>query len=827
MRKRISSVILTLALSISVFTPAVNTQAAMGINNEFEVSLMAALDIVPGYPNNYKADAAVSQNDFIEYAFAAVGSEIADPQSYAASYGWGDGTGQITVSQATEVILKAVGYDYFMKASGSDAYSYAKTIGLFSKISNAGASTGVTAETAALLLYNALQLDTVEYTNREYSFGDETIMEDKLGVYKETGIVTANGTTGLSGYDAVSDTQVRIDDTVYNVGNTSSALLLGTYVKFYYLDDDNSGEYVIKWIEADSNKNSKAVIYGCDITDIENNSVSYNSNKGSEKTAKIDSKADIIYNGKLNEDLSIEMMSSLTSVTTLIDNDNSGRYNVVIINDYTYYLVEGFTASTLIVNDYCAKTTLDVDEGNYHSFAIYKNGVPATVSDITAGQVLAVAMSGDGEAVSIEILTGSVTGEITSYSSDSVVIGGQEYDISPAYTGDQLKNGRNGTFYFDKLGKIVRCQTMKGQNSKYGYIMKFFSDGDGESDFTARILTAEGSVQEFKVRDTLSFNGSKKTSKDAYYLLDAGNNCEQLITYSVNSDNIITEMKQADEKYIGIDEAEIDMFTMNFKGAGRYRKNNMSFNSKYLVDSTTPIFLVPYSRDKEDYSVKNSTYLTNNWTYDISVYDIDDYMYASAIVLRENIIEPENLRTKRGMIITKVTHSVNDEGETGVLVEGYLQGSKTSYFLAEENMFDNRGKIMVKNLVEGDVIQFGVNTDNEINAVQLLYRASTNNLSIADGTTSPNSYWEGTSEVFPDLWVSAGTVTDRNSEIILVDSDGDETKVSKNPHKLGNTGVYKYENGKISVSNKNDIAIGDNVYVHEYQGNVQEVIIVR
>ncbi len=827
MRNKLSSIILTLALLISVFTPVNNAQAALGINHELEVSLMAALGIVPGYPDTYKADAPVSQTDFIKYAFAAVGSDVADAQAYAASYGWAGGTAQITVAQAAEVILKAVGYEFFVNAQGGDAYTYAKTIGLFDGVGNAGASTPVTSETASLMLYNALMLDTVEYTNREYSFGTETIMEDKLNVYKATGIVTANGTTGLSGYASVSDMQVRIGDTVYAVGNTSSALLLGTYVKFYYMDDKDTGENIIKWIETDTDKTDKAIIYGCDITEINGNNVEYNSNKGSVKTAKIEADADIIYNGKLNEDLSIDVMRSLTSETTLIDNDGSGRYNVVIINDYTYYLVEGFTASTLVVNDYCAKTALDVDEGNYDSFAIYKNGIPATVSDIAVGQVLAVTLSEDGQAVSIEILSGSVSGEITSYSTDSVTIGGEVYDISPAYAGDQLKGGRAGTFHFDKLGKIVRCQTMKAQNSKYGYIMKFFSDGDGESDFTARILTAEGSVVDFKVRDSLTFNDFKKSSKDAYYLLDAGNNCEQLITYAVDANNVITKIEQADEKYIGIDEAEVDEFTMNFKGAGKYRKNNMSFNSKYLVDSTTPIFLVPYSHDKEDYSVKNSTYLTNNWTYDISVYDIDDYMYASAIVLRENLIEPENLRTKRGMIVTKVTQSINDEDEVGVLVEGYMQSSKTSYFLAEENMYDNRGKILIKNLEAGDVIQFGVNTDNEINAVQLLYRASTNKLSIADGTTTPDSYWEGGSAVFPDLWVSKGVVTDRNSEVILVDADSDETKVSKDPHKLGSVTVYLYEGDKISVSNKNEIAIGDNVYVHEYQGNVQEIIIIR
>ena len=64
-------------------------------------------------------------------------------------------------------------------------------------------------------------------------------------------------------------------------------------------------------------------------------------------------------------------------------------------------------------------------------------------------------------------------------------------------------------------------------------------------------------------------------------------------------------------------------------------------------------------------------------------------------------------------------------------------------------------------------------------------------------------------------------------EVILVDDDGDDTRISKNPHKLGTASVYIYEHEKITVSNKNEISVGDTVYVHEYQGNVRDVLIVR
>lgn len=825
MKKRLLSIITALTLIAGMFIPMSGVQAATGISHELEVSLMAALGIVPGYPDSYTPDATIKQSEFIKYAYRAVGSEVGDPSPYIAEYGWGDGSADITVGQASQVIIKASGYSPFLYSYGNDSYKMAQSIGIMAGASKA-ADAALTVETAAVMLYNTLNLDSVYYENNSYKRSDKTIMEDKLNVYMERGIVTANGETSLSGYSKVSAGNVKIGDETYSVGNTYASNLIGCYVKFYYCDDKASGNKILKWIDTDSTSDM-LVIYGCDISSISGNSVTYTSTSGGEKTARIDANADIIYNGRLENDLSIEAMSSLTSKSMLIDNNGSGRYNVVIINDYDYYMVDSYTASTYTVNDYSSKQSVSLNPDELESVHIYKDNMETTLDQIAAGQVLAVTQSDDGAIVSVTIVTGSVEGEITSISSDSMVVGGETYDISPAYAGDQLKLGRAGVFYFDMLGKVVRCASTKSATSQYGYLLKYFTDGDREGNYTARILTAEGSMQDFVVNSTVNFNGSKKSTWEVYNLIDAGNNCEQLITYTVNSNNEIVNIKTADEKYIGVDESQIDTFSLHYKGTGRYRKNNMCFNSKYLIDSTTPIFLIPYSGDRDEYSVQDASYLTNNYTYNISVYDIDDYMYASAIVLHENIIEPENLRSKRSMIITNVVEAVDSDGDIGVQLEGYQQGSKVSYFLYNEDMYDNRGNVMVRNLKEGDVVQVGLNTKNNINAVQLLFRSNTKTLSIANGTTTPNSYWEGGTAVFPDLWVSVGQVVDRNNDVLLVDDDGDDSVVSKDPHKLGNVTTYLYESGKISVSNKNEISIGDTVYVHEYQGNLQEVIIIR
>lgn len=824
MKKKILGLVLTLSMLITLLVPVTGAQAALGIKHETEVSLMAALGIVPGYPYNYKPDQTVTCAEFVKYAFAAVDTDIGNSEEYARSIGL-DPAAPIKYVEAENIVLLATNYVNMM--GGTDTHTYSMSLGLLSGCSNSAADAQVTLESAAMMLYNAINLKSVELDNRTYKKTSLTIMEDILDVYKEYGIVTANNVTALSGYGTTSKTNVRIGSVIYNVGSTTASAMIGKSVKFYYKDDKDQGELVLKWIEEDNSRNKTAVIYGCDITDITANGIVYDSNKGTNKTANVARDAQIVYNGKLSNNVTLDAARSLNCEVTLIANDNSSSYNIVIIKDYTYYLVEAVTASSLTVNDYQSKETLDIDEQNYSSFAVYKNGMPASVSDIKTGQVLAVVKSEDGKDVTIDILEGSVTGEISVYGTSSLTIGGKQYDISPAYAGDQLKIGRSGTFYFDKLGKIVRCVSAKGQNSKYGYLMKYYPKDDGGEDYLARVLTAEGTVNDFVVNNSVTFNGSRKSAEAVYDLIDARNGCEQLINYKLSSENTISTIDTADEKYLGVDEQNLDKFTIHFKGGGKYRKSNMCFNTKYMIDSTTPIFFIPYDGDKDDYTIKDASYLTNNWTYDIAVYDIDDYMYASAIVLKENVIEPENLRTKRPMIITKVVEAIDDEGEERVQLQGYVQGSKTSYMIYNNEMFDNRNMVQVKLLKAGDVIQFGVDADNRINAVQLLYRASTKKLSIAGGTTTPNRYWEGGNALFPDLWASCGEVRDRNSEIILVDDDGDDTVVSKSPHKLGSANTFIYENEKISTSNKNEISVGDTVYVHEYQGNVWDVLIVR
>ena len=189
-------------------------------------------------------------------------------------------------AQAEKIIFTASDYDRVISASNSTAHEYAKASGLLNGVTYSSENDPITLEAAAVMLNNLINMNVVEYDNSGVRLGDETIMESMLNVYEGRGIVTATNETGIYGYDALSGKNVMIGDTVYNAGTTTAQSMIGRYVKFYYKNDKQSGEYVLKWIEVDNSKTKMEVIYGCDVTSASNTSITYDANTVSRKTAR-------------------------------------------------------------------------------------------------------------------------------------------------------------------------------------------------------------------------------------------------------------------------------------------------------------------------------------------------------------------------------------------------------------------------------------------------------------------------------------------------------------------------------------------------------------
>lgn len=821
MRKRIVSMIIVLSVVITLIVPSTAVHAELGIKNELQVSLLAALNIVPGYPSSYDAEAKVSSKDFVCFAYRLIGMDNVDISSEIKKYDFDEENDEIKASTAIRILLDIIGYDNIVSVNNNDYFSVASQMGMTKNVRiYANSHSPITYDQMVMLFWNTLYMNAVKLDGIDsYEFSDKTIMEYYLKIYEGKGILNANEVAAIDGGKTTGIGEVRIDSESYLVGNTITEQLIGSNVKFYYHNND---EKTLRWIEPNKSKNQTISVYGNDIVSANDKTVVYDAD-GRNKTVKLDGNCLIIYNGKSVTDgsIGIEAVMSLNSQNYFIDNDNNGKYNVVIINDYEYYLVDAISQNTYTVNDYSAKTSVKLGEAD--RLTVYANGIKTAADAIKQGNVIAVAKSADSSAITVQILDGLVMGEITSLTSRTITVSGAKYNISPSYAGDALKVGRGGSFYFDNYGRIVRCVGLKEASSQYGYLLNFYRGDNPEGDCFAEILTADGTQETFIVKQSINVNGEKCNLNTALERIDN----KQLVTYKVNSEKRITKINTANKSYIGRD-TSTEVFSIHFKGAGKYRKNNMCFNSKYLIDSATPIFVIPYSDDKADYTTIDSSSLVNNTTYDISVYDIDDYMYASCIVLKENFAEPENMRSKRSLIITDTFYGIDDDNEEIIGIEGYQQGGKVSYSVKNKEMKDNRGKYYIRDLKAGDIVQVSVDVKGDVRAVQLLFKADEQKLAIAAGSDTPNKYWEGGTLVMPDLWASFGTITDRNTNVLLVDADGNDAVVSKEPHKFSSsTNVYVYENGEVYPTNKNDIFDGDIVYVQEYQGNLHEVVIMR
>lgn len=830
MNKRILSVTLILSLILSLCTFNITANAAIGIEHEEQVSKLNAFGILTGYPNtSYDAGGAVSASDFVGAAYRLAGIDGDFTDAMAQKFGFKADDKTIAVQTAVAVLFNALGYGYEADAMGGYPNGYtrlASSTGILNGTASA-ATDNLTNDAMAVLLYNALELDAIETNNTSTYRSDETVME-KLDIYKGKGIVTATQYASMSGYDRTGRDSIKIDSEDYSLGRTYADNLFGYSVEFYYNEDNE-----LLWIDARSNM-TVARVAEIDIISLDENGITFTNENEKRKTYSYND-AVFVYNGKAVINPDFERFKPQSGYVYVIDNNNDGKAEVVSCESYEYYLVSEKNTNAETINDYETGKSVSLSTNDYDNVKILKNGALISFDDIQQNDVVAVMKSDDSNGIVKAVVStySPVSGSVKSTSTQYIKIDNDVYDISTAYEGSTLSTGKSGTFYLDINGNIVRFIKEGNSTSKYAYLISAYIDDNGE-DCYVQILTAGNSVEEHKIRRKVTYNDESITAKTLCdRLLAGGSTARQLITYSLNSNGEISKITTANKNnmYSGTDNVT-DRFSQYFQGHGRYRKNNLCFNQKYLIDADTPIFVVPSSREKEDYEVRYAASLTNGTSYYISVYDIDEYMTAGAIVLDEVASDPEQLKSKRCIIIDSISSGVNEDDEPIVIVEGYQQGSQVTLETKDEPFLkDSEGRYYslgrtegFTELSRGDIIQTSLDANGKLLAFRTLYKADAEKKKLVMASNdTPNEYEEGGNvNDFSDLFILHGTVKARSSNILVVESD------TKRAHKITNgCNVYLVEGRGVEKVTTSDIHKNDEIYLHTYQGNLQDVVIYR
>ena len=466
-----------------------------------------------------------------------------------------DPAATVTGNEAAKMLLVAAGYDAQLEGlTGADwaikTASLASTLGIFDNLSVA-TSDPLTRDNAALLIYNALDIEMIQKYENGYAIAFEdhrTLLSTKYGVYKVEGVVTGNEWAQLEdtdSEDALATGKTKMDHVKVYKSTTSNTVvgeyeeeknpvifnvstpvdMLGQTVTMYvrkttvlansevlgvYVNGNNN---VVK-TTADTQDTMKDFLKGTGLS--VDGDTAYYVNYGVMKDEAAATKAMGFESGdRFN---SVKGKTNGYGVElTAIDNDNDGEV------EYVLYLQE--TLSQVIAKSASKETTT---LNTFNSNKAIDNEDIVTEADLAEGDLVLTVSYGGRYYVSEPQV---ITGQMESYAANkekeqTITVGGTEYHPSyiqykadtadNTYEFDVLKCDNGGVefdsdydFILDSNGNVIAYRPSEQGLYDYALVLDsgyepgaFASDASGK----IKVLLADGTEGVY----TLNFSASAK-----------------------------------------------------------------------------------------------------------------------------------------------------------------------------------------------------------------------------------------------------------------------------------------------------------------------------
>ncbi len=328
----------------------------------------------------------------------------------------------VTYAQALKAIVTFLGYKDYAEVKGGFPYGYyiqAQELGLI-KNAPSNINAEITYEKAAELFKLALN---VSY-RRPYEYSEDvahevvknlTYLEYHRDIVRVNGLVDANSTVDISGRGVTEEGEIKIDGEVYTYNKKAldAAALIGQNVDAYYNVDTNELVYI------EAGKTDIVVIDDYNIGEInEKNRLEYYTDDGKYKYLKLDDELRIIYNGKVLANYDYNVINPFAEThmdgnLTVIDNDNDGKYEIIIITAYETYVIDKIV-NNVIYAKYREGIAIDLREQDIDAQGRLYNivGDPLKVAALKAGRVISVTRALDGEIIEIIVTHDTYTGKL-------------------------------------------------------------------------------------------------------------------------------------------------------------------------------------------------------------------------------------------------------------------------------------------------------------------------------------------------------------------------------------------------------------------------------
>ena len=571
-----------------------------------------------------------------------------------------DPAATVTGNEAAKMLLVAAGYDAQLEGlTGADwaikTASLASTLGIFDNLSVA-TSDPLTRDNAALLIYNALDIEMIQKYENGYAiaFTDHrTLLSAKYGVYKIEGVVVSNEEAALNNTDSdfasakgkttMENVKVYASTTsntttgeyeevkgqvVFNVSTTAD--MLGKTVTMYakkttvlsnstvlgvYLDDASN---VVK-TTADTQDTMKDFLKGTGLST--DKDTAYYVNYG-----VMDSEADATealgFDAKTGRFTNVNGKTNAYGVEmTAIDNDGDG------IVEYVLYLQETLT-QVIAKSDSKETTTLNAFNKNK---AIDNENI-VTDANLSEGDLVLVASYGGKYHVSTPNV---VTGQMESYSSSktkeqTITVGGTEhhpsyilfaadaadntyeFNVLDCGTKDGVDFDIDYDFILDSNDNVIAYRPSSKGVGDYALILDSgYDPGRTNSNPTGevKVLLADGTEKLY----TLNFDASAQ---------NVGEQLFPKLTSSQQKDNGIEELKGFLGSSVQDNTTTKPDGTLPFSGDVRYssKQHQSGFAAGYVIEYSL--------NDKDVLTIKSivGTNATGNDRY--SPADVDSTLAA-------------------------------------------------------------------------------------------------------------------------------------------------------------------------------------------------------
>ena len=433
--------------------------------------------------------------------------------------------------EVIKMLTVLTGYKVAAENCGGYPTGYLKTaydVGIVKGTMKADTGAEITKGEFSRLLYNALSVKLFKQT----SFGndnnvfkasrEETLLTENLHIYKTDGRLTALPCTSIEYAKAPGRNTIRIDNTEYKCYK-DMAEYLGTDIKVYYRQNDDEDIGTVLYAESKSDDAEIVNINSEDIQNVTLTSVTYTEN-GRTKTAALAKDAVVVFNGMRNTYYKAEQLKPMQGSLKLIDADDNGSYECVIVESYVNYYVSKAELSegTLYITEKSGKKVIKIDTGDKNvNVSVFDRDRETEPTEIKAGEIISI-MTNSVDLTNKEVKDDSVffkiyrcenrvTGKVSAKHEDKLVIDDIEYKLAGDFDENEytVKLGETRTFCLNYLGE-VSAMTQVQAESKYAVLQKAGTRTAIDTEAEIRIFDETGTFSVLKCADKMKIDGYSK-----------------------------------------------------------------------------------------------------------------------------------------------------------------------------------------------------------------------------------------------------------------------------------------------------------------------------